>query len=103
MITRAISSMDRHFALTIFKRLMTCLLLSRYLDDMGFDSSRVNLVLPDTAPDSGIYCVDTVKLFSALEGEKQGKKLERIVRLLNIRDGERFHNAGNDAHVSQIN
>jgi hypothetical protein len=68
---------------------------------MGYNSEQVNLQLPETMPESGVYCVDTVKLFSALEGNKQPVKLERIVRLLGIKDAERFHNAGNDAHVSK--
>ncbi|KZT12480.1 uncharacterized protein LAESUDRAFT_718741 [Laetiporus sulphureus 93-53] len=58
-------------------------------------------LLPDQAPTSGIYIIDTAELFAALEGESGGNKrsLERGCRLLQL-PTEYLHNAGNDAHYT---
>ncbi|KAH9938180.1 uncharacterized protein B0H18DRAFT_965939 [Fomitopsis serialis] len=58
-------------------------------------------LLPDQAPESGVYVIDTGDLFAALEGEGSGNKrsLERACRHLQI-PTEFLHNAGNDAHYT---
>lgn len=57
--------------------------------------------LPSTTPTSGVFVVDTGDLFGALEGQSsQRRNLERMCRLLGIKDCKYMHNAGNDAHVS---
>lgn len=57
-------------------------------------------MIPDTPPKQGIYIVDTAELFAALEGHSGERRgLERMCRLLGIRELKYMHNAGNDAHV----
>ncbi|KAG9042678.1 hypothetical protein FS837_010499 [Tulasnella sp. UAMH 9824] len=56
--------------------------------------------LPDPVPTPGVYCIDTRKVFSALEGVKEPKSLSRICRILGLRDFYHFHNAGNDAEYT---
>jgi len=56
-------------------------------------------MVPDTPPKQGIYIVDTAELFAALEGHSGERRgLERMCRLLGIRELKYMHNAGNDAH-----
>lgn len=58
-------------------------------------------MIPDTPPNNGVFIVDTAELFSALEGHSGERRgLERMCRLLGMRNLEYMHNAGNDAHVS---
>ncbi|KAG8912698.1 hypothetical protein FRC01_004947 [Tulasnella sp. 417] len=56
--------------------------------------------LPDPVPTPGVYCIDTRKMFCALEGVKEPKSLSRICRILGLRDFSHFHNAGNDAEYT---
>jgi len=57
-------------------------------------------MVPDTPPKQGIYIADTAELFAALEGHSGERRgLERMCRLLGIRELKYMHNAGNDAHV----
>jgi DNA polymerase III epsilon subunit-like protein len=51
-------------------------------------------------PTKGIFVVDTIQLFAALEGDggQNGRSLDRICKHLQIYP-EYLHNAGNDAHV----
>lgn len=56
--------------------------------------------LPDVPPSDGVYILDTVDMFKALQGDaSEGRKLEEMCRLLNIAPVKNLHNAGNDAHV----
>lgn len=57
-------------------------------------------MIPDAPPNDGVFIVDTAELFSALEGHSGERRgLERMCRLLGMRNLEYMHNAGNDAHV----
>ena len=57
-------------------------------------------MIPDTPPKDGVFVVDTAELFAALEGRSGERRgLERMCRLLGMRELSFMHNAGNDAHV----
>lgn len=57
-------------------------------------------MIPDAPPSDGTFVVDTAEMFSALEGHSgERRNLERMCRLLGMRDLAYMHNAGNDAHV----
>lgn len=59
----------------------------------------MSYVLPDIAPDTGVFVVDTSDLFAALEGESGNKRsLPSVCKHLNI-PTTYLHNAGNDAYV----
>lgn len=59
-------------------------------------------MIPDTPQSEGIFVVDTAELFSDLEGHSGDRRgLERMCRLLGMREMEYMHNAGNDAHVCE--
>ena len=79
----------------------------RYLQSSSFNAPITNHspLLPDAAPQSGIYTIDTSEMFAALEGSSSANKrgLERICILLDQHRELKLvnlHNAGNDAHVS---
>ncbi|KAF8305387.1 hypothetical protein DL93DRAFT_2144637 [Clavulina sp. PMI_390] len=56
-------------------------------------------MIPDSPPADGIYVVDTAEMFAALEGHSgERRNLERMCRLLKLKDLKHMHNAGNDAH-----
>lgn len=58
-------------------------------------------MLPEFAPDDGIYVVDTSEMFAALEGDIYERRAFRSAcMLLHIPVVAPLHNAGNDAHVS---
>jgi hypothetical protein len=58
-------------------------------------------LVPDVAPESGLFLIDTSELFAALEGDGEARrKLEDVYRRLTHRVQYDFHNAGNDARVS---
>lgn len=61
-------------------------------------------MIPDTPPKEGIYVVDTAEVFAALEGNSGERRgLERMCRLLGMRELNFMHNAGNDAYVRVTN
>lgn len=67
---------------------------------LGIAVDQFKFIMPNAAPAAeGTYCIDTANLFSALEGHKQSKSLDRMCRILRLPNTERFHNAGNDAQV----
>lgn len=75
----------------------------RYLKSYDAPIDNLSYTLPDLPPDHGIYVVDTSDLFYALEGSVGDRRgLSRMCALLQIPDLDRFHNAGNDAHVGLI-
>ena len=62
------------------------------MDDIAYD-------LPSTAPDTGLFALDTAELFGALIGEGGNKRsLSHICDQLHV-PTQYLHNAGNDAHV----
>lgn len=76
-------------------------LLSRYLrEQIQANLTGLTYLLPDRAPDEGLYVIDTAELFAALEGSADNNKrgLQQICRHLKI-PVQYLHNAGNDAHV----
>jgi len=60
--------------------------------------------VPDSTPETGLYILDTVDIFSALIGEKKPRALERTCLLLQLPQDslDKFHNAGNDAHFTMM-
>jgi hypothetical protein len=67
------------------------------------DISAVPRHLPELVGTEGIYMIDTADLFAALQGDAGNKRaLERVAKMLGIKNVERMHNAGNDAHVSLL-
>jgi len=67
---------------------------------LGVETKDIRHIIPEEPPTEGIFCVDTRRIFSALEGHKEPKGLSRICRILGFQDLERFHNAGNDAEYT---
>ncbi|KAG8986974.1 hypothetical protein FRB90_003664, partial [Tulasnella sp. 427] len=61
---------------------------------------KYNFPASGTPVTTGVYCIDTRKMFSGLEGIKEAKGLSRICRILGLRDFSHFHNAGNDAEYT---
>jgi hypothetical protein len=81
-------------------------LCPRYLrEQLAVPEAKVaTRMIPDTPSKNGIYVVDTAELFAALEGHSGERRgLERMCRLLGIRELDFMHNAGNDAHVRVTN
>ncbi|KAG8928620.1 hypothetical protein FRC02_006672 [Tulasnella sp. 418] len=74
----------------------------KYLQVLEAPIGKIQYALPETLEQDGIYCIDTRKMFSALEGDKNPKSLQRVCRLLKFFDAERFHNAGNDAEYTMM-
>lgn len=78
------------------------LLFVRYLrEQLAVPEAKLaTRIIPDAPPKDGIFVVDTAEMFAALEGHSgERRNLERMCRLLGLRDLEYMHNAGNDAHV----
>jgi hypothetical protein len=74
--------------------------LPRVLRSWGAPVEGAKSDIPDELANEGVFLVDTVDLFAALSGQvKVRRSLERMCRLLDIPDLDRFHNAGNDARV----
>jgi len=71
----------------------------KYLKAIEAPIAALSATLPDATPDHGIFAIDTAEIFAALEGDSRERRgLERMCLLLGIKDVERLHNAGNDAH-----
>ncbi|KAF9446955.1 hypothetical protein P691DRAFT_803252 [Macrolepiota fuliginosa MF-IS2] len=73
---------------------MTSSTIDAPLDDLSY-------LLPDNAPTTGLFVVDTSDLFGALIGLSTGQRrsLEKTCRMLQI-DTSFLHNAGNDAYYT---
>lgn len=66
---------------------------------MGVSLEGLSNDLPEVSPSSGLFSIDTAAMWSSLTGQNDNCGLERMCRLLDVKDLRRFHNAGNDAHV----
>ncbi|KAI0773443.1 hypothetical protein BC629DRAFT_1291073 [Irpex lacteus] len=72
--------------------------------ELGGPLTGISYRLPDEAPSTGTFIVDTVDLFAALEGNSSANKrsLEQTCRQLQVQPLENLHNAGNDAHYTML-
>ncbi|TFL05863.1 hypothetical protein BDV98DRAFT_560765 [Pterulicium gracile] len=86
------------------------LIFHDYKDDLkrlrrlGVPVETARHLLPASSTDlkfDDVYIVDTQDLFSALEGQKQKRKLKVMCERLHV-FGSAFHNAGNDAHYAML-
>ncbi len=89
------------FTLTTPSNALTYLLRTLNTPELGGPLTGISYRLPDEAPSTGTFIVDTVDLFAALEGNSSANKrsLEQTCRQLQVSPLENLHNAGNDAHV----
>ncbi|KAI0092013.1 hypothetical protein BDY19DRAFT_990761 [Irpex rosettiformis] len=73
-------------------------------EDVAGHITGLSYRLPDQAPSTGTFVVDTVDLFAALEGNTGANKwsLEQTCRQLQVLPLENLHNAGNDAHYTML-
>lgn len=87
--------------LMLFQLVASCYSFRYLREQIAVPEAKVaTRMIPDTPPSDGIFVVDTAEMFSALEGHSgERRNLERMCRLLGMRDLAYMHNAGNDAHV----
>ncbi|KAG8891747.1 hypothetical protein FRB99_003386, partial [Tulasnella sp. 403] len=67
---------------------------------LGVDTKDYIYRIPEKDPPRGVFCIDTRRVFGALEGHKEPKSLSKICRILGLTGFEHYHNAGNDAEYT---
>ena len=78
-------------------------LSNRSLKHVGTPLEDLKTELPDKPPETGLFVIDTAIVFNALCGDSQGQRrgLQRMCEMLGLSHFIYYHNAGNDAHVSE--